>query len=129
MIYIETDFVLALGKEGDWLKERAESYSRGFRGQLTTSIVTFIELFLLAERYRLDRTRLAAETLELLSIDFDESIVFQADELIGQGFSVFDAFHAAHALLGGHRILSSDKVFDKLAVERLRLEPEDEPQA
>lgn len=125
MIYADTGFFLALAKDADWLETRARAYEAEFEGQLVTSMTTFVELFLLAERYDLDRTRLAADALELVELEGEEDVVFQADELIDQGFTVFDAFHGAWALLSGHELLSSDKRFDDLPVDRHPLEQDE----
>ncbi|WP_456398062.1 PIN domain-containing protein [Palaeococcus sp. (in: euryarchaeotes)] len=54
MIYADTDFFLALLKPDDWLKENARKILEKYRGDITTSDATFIELLLLAERYGLD---------------------------------------------------------------------------
>lgn len=124
MIYVDTDFLLALGKQDDWLKQRAEAYLEEHQGEFVTSLPTFLELFFVAERYGLDRTQLIAETLELVQVEFSEDVLFEADELVERGFTVFDAFHAAAALLGGHQILSSDRAFDGLPVDRIRFEPD-----
>lgn len=125
MIYVDTDFLLALAKDEDWLQTRAREYRDRFEGDMTTSITTFVELFLLARRYDLDRTRIILDSLEIVDPDIPDDLVFQADELVDEGFTVFDAFHASYALLEGHDLLSSDQDFDRLPLERYPLEPEE----
>lgn len=49
-------------------------------------------------------------------------MVFQASEFIDDGLDTFDAFHAA---LAGDTILSSDRAFDDIAIERVALEDEE----
>ncbi len=39
MIYVETDFVLALAKDEDWLEINARAYLDRFQGEFTTSLV------------------------------------------------------------------------------------------
>ena len=52
-MYAETDFLLALIKDEDWLGDAAETVYRDHRDELWTSQFTLIELLLVA--YREDR--------------------------------------------------------------------------
>lgn len=128
MIYVDTDFLLALAKDEDWLQTKARGYRERFEGDFTTSLTTFVELFLVARRYDLDRTRVLIDAFEIVDTDAPEDLVFQADQLVEEGFTIFDAFHASYALLEGHDVLSSDQAFDALPLQRHPLEdgPEDE---
>jgi len=111
----------ALLKGDDWLTERAEELYAEHRDDLEVSLTTFVELFLIEEQFPFDREQAAISILEMTDADVDEQIVFQASEYIDDGLNVFDAFHAA---LAGDRILSSDKEFDDIGIERIQLEPE-----
>lgn len=122
MIYTDTDFLLALAKDDDWLQTRARAYRERFEGELTTSLATFIELFFLARRYELDRTRVILDTLEIVDPAVPDDLIFQADELVDEGFTIFDAFHASYALFEGLDMLSSDQDFDSLPIDRHPLE-------
>ena len=66
MIYADTDFFLALLKPRDWLKNRAREILEEYRGRITTSEVTFIELMLLAKRYNLDPVRVTASVMAIV---------------------------------------------------------------
>jgi len=122
VIYADTDFFVALIKEDDWLQERAKELLEKHRGEIRTSLPTFIELFLLSEDYEWDRDRMVANVLELVETDFDENIPFQASEYMSGGLNVFDAFQAA---CSDRTIISSDKEFDGIGLERVELEKAD----
>jgi predicted nucleic acid-binding protein len=119
-MYADTDFWVALLKDDDWLSERADSRLEEYRGDLEISIVTFIELFLIEERYNFDRERALLAIFELAEFDMDPDLVFQASEYVDDGLGTFDAFHAA---LAGEAILSSDRAFDTIDIDRVPLEP------
>lgn len=118
-MYADVDFWVALLKDDDWLAERAEQYLETHDGDLEVSLVTFVELFLIEERYGFDREQATLAILELAETTVDTDIVFQASEYIDDGLNTFDAFHAA---LAGDAILSSDQAFDDIAIERVALE-------
>ncbi len=122
-MYADLDFWLALLKDDDWLADRAESRLAEHEGELEVSLATFIELFLVEERYSFDRERAVTAILELATYSGDPDVVYQASENISAGLNTFDAFHAA---LSGGTIVSSDGAYDDLdGVERVRLEPDD----
>ena len=121
-MYADTDFWVALLKDDDWLAERALERLDEYRDDLEVSLATFLELFLIEERYAFDREQAAVSIFELASTDVDEDVVFQASAYIDEGLNTFDAFHAA---LAGDAILSSDQAFAEIAIERIPLEPDD----
>lgn len=120
-MYADNDFWLALLKDDDWLAARAEERLEEYRGDLEVSLATFIELFLVEERFAFDRERAVLSILELAESDVYEDAIFQASEYIDDGLNTFDAFHAA---LAGEAIISSDGVYDSIPIERIPLEPE-----
>ena len=69
MIYADTDFFLALLKPNDWLKENAKKILNKYKGQITTSEVTFIELMLLAKRYNLDPIKITTSVMAMCNIE------------------------------------------------------------
>lgn len=119
MVYADTDFFVALIKEDDWLQENARELFEKHEGDIETSLPTFMELCLLAEDYDWELERVITNVLQLVEVDFDEAVVYQALEYIDQGLNVFDAFQAAKS---DGRILSSDKEFDEIKIERIKLE-------
>lgn len=122
-MYADTDFWLALLKDDDWLADRATSVLEEHRGDLEVSMATFLELFLIEERYGFDRERAVTSILELAEYDGDEDVLYQASAYVDEGLNTFDAFHAA---LAGEAIVSSDKAFEEIDVDRVRLEPSDD---
>ncbi len=86
--------------------------------QITTSEVTFIELMLLAKRYNLDPVKITTSVMAICNID-DERLLKAAIYIRDYGVGVFDAFHAAHC---SGNIISSDSVFDKSGIKRIKLE-------
>ncbi|WP_135824045.1 PIN domain-containing protein [Halorussus ruber] len=120
-MYAAVDFWVALLKGDDWLTERAEELYAEHGDDLEVSLTTFVELFLIEEQFSFDREQAVISILEMTNTDVDEQVVFQASEYIDDGLNVFDAFHAA---LAGDVILSSDKAFDDIGIERVQLEPE-----
>lgn len=119
-MYADTDFWVALLKDDDWLSEQAEARLEEYRGELDVSLATFIELFLIEERYSFNREQAALALFEVAESDVDADVVFQASEYIDDGLNTFDAFHAA---LAGDTILSSDQAFNTISIGRVPLEP------
>lgn len=122
-VYADLDFWLALLKNDDWLADRAESLLDKHGDDLEVSLATFIELFLIEERFAFDRERAVTAILELATYEGDPNVVYQASENINEGLNTFDAFHAA---LSGGNIISSDRAYGELSsVNRIRLEPDE----
>ncbi len=67
-MYVDTDFLLALIKDDDWLGEQAEAVYREHADDLWTSQFTLIELLMVA--YREDRNveAVVANASELIEI-------------------------------------------------------------
>lgn len=123
MIYADTDFFLALLKKTDWLKESAKKILSRQSGNIFTSPVTLIELLLVAEECELDPERLIIDVLKIVHVVGGEGQKFvHAARLVKyEGVGVFDSLHAAWCGKGG-TIISSDKVFDRLGLQRISLE-------
>ena len=123
MIYADTDFFLALLKGSDWLKRGAKRLLRKHHDQLWTSEVTLTELLLLAKEFSLDPRRLLVDAMGIARVDdrIGRLYLTAANVIKQQGVGVFDALHAAYC--GNDQILSSDKVFDRLGLDRIPLKP------
>jgi len=65
LVYADANFFLALLKEKDRLKEKALKLLEEYRGNMKTSLTTFIELMLLSKRYGLDPVRVTLSVMEL----------------------------------------------------------------
>lgn len=119
-MYADTDFWIALFKDDDWLGDRARAILEEHDGDLRVSIVTFVELFLVEERFAFDRERAITSILELADFEGSEDVLYQASAYVDEGLDTFDAFHAA---IAGETIVSSDGDYEDLPVERRPLEP------
>ena len=118
MIYADTDFFLALLQDGDWRKANATKILDRYKGQITTSVITFVELGLLAKRYNLDVLKIFASVMAICEID-DERLLKAATYIRDYGLGVFDAFHAAYC---DEKIISSDSAYERVGIERIKLE-------
>ncbi|EEB73921.1 type II toxin-antitoxin system VapC family toxin [Thermococcus sp. AM4] len=123
MVYADTDFFLALLKPNDWLKENARKLYEKYKGRITTSEATFLELLILSKRFNLDPLRLLAAVMAIIEEE-NEDYLRAAYYMKEHNLNPFDAVHAAKC---GGVIISSDKAFDKLGIKRIKLEkPEEE---
>jgi len=125
-VYVETDFLLALAKESDWLQGTAEDALA--EHDVETSPFSYLELLLAGERYEFDHVPLVANLLELVPVgDEDEKqVVLKAVNYYDEGMTPFDAFHAATAETRGTAVLSSERDYEEIEVERVPLEPTDD---
>lgn len=121
-MYADSDFWVALLKDDDWLADQAVELLEEYRGDLEVSLTTFVELFLIEERYSFDRETAVTSILELATYDGEEDPLYQASAYVDDGLNTFDAFHAA---LADDGIISSDQAFDRIDVERVELEPDE----
>ena len=96
MIYADTDFFLTLLKEKDWLKEKAKKTLKEYEGQITTSIVTFIELAFFAKKYDFDAVRLFTSVMTICGIE-DERIL-KAAIYRDHGLRVFSTLFTLHTV-------------------------------
>jgi len=118
--YVETDFLLALIKEDDWLSAAAERYYREHSEELWTSTHTLVELMLVA--YREDRNveRVVANAAALIEVRGDaDSALAAANAVEEDGLTPFDALHLVAA--DGDPVVSSDESYDDVT-ERVALE-------
>ena len=122
MVYADTDFFLALMKPGDWLKDNAEKILRRYRGNITTSETTFLELLIVAKKYGLDPIRVTAAVMAITGIEAEVPLR-AAYYMREHGLNAFDAFHAAKC---GGVIISSDRVYEKAGIRRIKLENPEE---
>ena len=106
-MYAETDFLLALIKDEDWLGEAAETVYRTHHDELWTSQLTLIELLLVAYREDRDTERVVTNAATLVEVRGDvETVVAAATYVEDHGFTPFDALHLVES--EGDTIVSSD---------------------
>ena len=125
-VYVETDFLLALIKDSDWLQGSAEEALDEY--EVETSLFSYLELLLARERYEFDYVPLVANLLELVPVQDEEEkqVVLKAVNYYDEGMTSFDAFHAATTETRGINVLSSEKDYEDIEVARVPLEPTDE---
>ncbi|MDF9746267.1 type II toxin-antitoxin system VapC family toxin [Natrinema salsiterrestre] len=123
-MYAETDFLLALIKDDDWLGDAAESVYREHRDELWTSQFTLIELLLVAYREERDTERVISNAANLVEVcDDAETVVTAATYVEDHGFTPFDALHLVES--NGDTIVSSDDTYEDVT-SRLDLKSVDE---
>ena len=125
-VYVETDFLLALVKDSDWLQGSVEEALDEY--EVETSLFSYLELLLARERYEFDYVPLVANLLELVPVQDEEEkqVVLKAVNYYDEGMTSFDAFHAATTETRGMNVLSSEKDYEDIEVARVPLEPTDE---
>lgn len=121
--YVETDFLLALAKDSDWLKNQAEDALEEY--DVVTSPYAYLELLLIRERTEFDYVKLVSNMLELVPVrsESEYQTVLKAVNYFEDGMTAFDSFHAATADNKGVPILGSDKAYEDVDAERIPLEP------
>ncbi|MDR9381998.1 MAG: PIN domain-containing protein, partial [Natronomonas sp.] len=113
-MYAETDFLLALIKNEDWLGEVAETVYRNHRDELWTSQFTLIELLLVAYREDRDTERVVANAANLVDVRGDvETVVTAATYVEHHEFTPFDALQIVES--DGDTIVSSDGAYEGFA--------------
>jgi len=123
-VFVETDFLLAIAKDDDWLQERAEDVLA--EQDIVTSPFAYLEILLVFDREQYDYVRLFANLLDLVPVESDDErqIVLKAVSYYEDGMTPFDAFHAATAETRALPIISSDKAYQEVDPERIPLEPD-----
>jgi predicted nucleic acid-binding protein len=129
-MYVETDFLLALAKTDDWLREQAIAALEEY-DTLHTSLASYAELLVFAYdraagTYTIDVPRAVADLVTQVPItpDEHEEAVLTAAVLADEhGLTPFDAIHAGIAVATGEPILSSEQAYGELELERVPLEP------
>lgn len=113
-MYAETDFLLALVKDEDWLGDAAETVYRERRDELWTSRFTLVELLLVAYREDRDAERVVTNAANLVEVRGDvDTVVAAATYVEEHGFTPFDAIHLVES--GGDTIVSSDETYESFA--------------
>lgn len=113
-MYAQTDFLLALIKDEDWLGDAAEEVYRKHRDDLWTSQFALVELLLVAYREDRDAERVVANAGNLVEIQGDvDTVVAAASYVEDHGFTPFDAIHLVES--DGDTVVSSDGTYEDFA--------------
>lgn len=121
-MFADTDFILAIVKDTDWLKENSLKILRENKGRIKTSISVMIEVALICKKFKLNTMNTFAHIFEIINVDEETySVCMKAALYIEKyNLNVFDAFHAASCK--DEKIISSDDVYETLGIERIKLE-------
>lgn len=120
-MYADTDFFIALFKGSDWLKEPALGLLKKYQGNISASWATVCELLLLCDRLGMDPKKTMVCLHEIADVEgVSRHVTIGASHIMKQ-YNV-NAMDALHACLCGGKIISSDKVFDKLGISRVKLD-------
>jgi len=130
-MYVETDFLVALLKDDDWLGKSVEVTVKDDEIDVNTSLLSYLELLLSAYS---PNTGIGFEVVPVVSnlLDdvpinppSDEDVVLAAATFLDEyQITPFDAFHAAIVVTRNDQILASDRIYDEIGLDRVPLEPE-----
>ncbi|MFB6100181.1 MAG: type II toxin-antitoxin system VapC family toxin [Candidatus Nanohalobium sp.] len=116
--YADTDFILALIKEEDWLKENAEDILAE-EDRIETSYLSILESIMVLKRSGIEDTveivKDILDIAELIHVD-EETVLKAAIFMEEKDANPFDAFHAA--LAQERTIISSDSIYDEIGKEK-----------
>jgi len=121
-MFADTDFILALVKDSDWLKDKAAKLLKGYEGKIGTSMSVMIEVALICKRLKISAIEVFSNVFELVNINEETYAICMRAALYIEKYelNVFDAFHAAYC--GNDKIISSDSAYEKVGIERIKLE-------
>ena len=130
-MYVETDFLTALVKDEDWLREAALQ-ALDERDDLHTSILAYAEVLVLfydreQADYEIDAPRAIANLLELVPItppEHEDAVLAAAAFIEEYQLTPFDALHAGVAATNSEDVLSSERDYDTVGLDRVPLEPD-----
>lgn len=130
-MYVETDFLTALVKNEDWLRESALEALQE-RDDVHTSILAYAEVLVLfydreQSEYDIDAPRAIANLLELVPItpkEHEDAVLAAAAFLEEYHLTPFDALHAGVIATSGEEVLSSEQDYDTVGLDRTPLEPD-----
>ncbi len=115
-MYLDTDCILALVKDSDWLKKTVEKRIKNEK-KLCTSVLSVVESRLVLIREENIDIALSVEdklrNLRIKLLPLEERILLESNGLMVQFdfLGTFDALHIATAKLHKEKILSTDHIF------------------
>ena len=121
-MFADTDFLLALIKNSDWLKKNAIKILAEHKGKITTSISVIIELAHVCKRLKINSLETFAHVFDIINVDEETYSICMSSGFYIEKYNldVFDAFNAAFC--GTDKIISSDSAYDIVGIERIKLE-------
>jgi predicted nucleic acid-binding protein len=127
-VYVETDFLIALLKDDDWLRDPAVRALEE-RDDIHTSILAYAEVLVLfydreAAEYDIDAPRAVTDLLELVPVrpnEHEDAVLAAAAFLDEYDLTPFDALHAGLVTTGEGRVLSTEQDYDTVGLDRTPL--------
>jgi len=116
-VYLDTDCILTLVKDKDWLKKPVEKRIKNEK-KLCTSVLSVVESRLILIREENIDSALSVEekikNMNIKLLPLDEQILKESNHLMWQFdfLGTFDALHIATAKLKKEKILSTDHIFE-----------------
>ena len=128
-MYVETDFLIALVKDDDWLQASALRALED-RDDIHTSVLSYAELLVLfydceQAEYDIDAPRAVSNLLELVPIKptaHEDAVLAAAAFLDEYHLTPFDALHAGMAATRDGTVLSSEQDYETVGLDRMALE-------
>ena len=126
--YADSDFFLALLKDSDWLKEKAERVYKENKKSIYISPFTVVELMVVCIREGIPLKETLFQISRIAGLTFIKwDLFFKAAEYIEEGASIFDALLMAFAkeseiaFSEESEIISSDKIYEKFGFKVIDL--------
>ena len=128
-MYVETDFLMGLAKQDDWLQDAALDALDDY-DDIHTSIAAYTEFFMLTydpetADYGIDIGRVVADLVELVPVqppEHEEAVLTAAVLAAEQGFTPFDAIHAGIAIVSDESVLTTEQDYDAIELDRVPLD-------
>ena len=128
-MYVESDFLVALVTNDDWLQEAALQALED-ESDIHTSILAYAEVLVLfysreQAEYEIDVPRAISNLLELVPVEpaqHEDAILAAAALLEEYDLTPFDALHAGVITTRGESVLSSEKAYDTVGLDRVALD-------
>lgn len=120
MPYADTDFFIALMRTNDRLSRSALAVYSKYKNEIYTSLAVVIELLLITKRFDISSSEAMDYILKIAKVNDAEisTILLAVIYIEEQRLGIFDAFHAA---LCNGEIISSDHIYDKISINRIKL--------
>ena len=124
-MYLDTDIILAVAKEKDWLKQSIKPSS--IQNQKTSTFTVIEARLVLQREYSRDSMFLLEKVIKKYKIKIlsvDDRVIEKSEILLKkyEQLGIFDSVHIACALVHKESIMSTDRFFDKV-IEIKRIDP------
>ena len=118
MVYADTNFFISLTNQDDPLHTEAQKLYNKYKGNLETSVLTIAEMLVGCEKRNLDPEIIVSSVFQLANVSGItlEQALRAAHYMKEKNLSAIDALHAS---LSNFEIISSDKDFDRVDVNRI----------